>query len=102
MSWRNNSLSSKTKGLSIFGMIVGSRREKLRAEMHTQHTQGRVEGRVEEAARAVLTALRVRGIAVSEAARERIVAQKEPETLERWLERAIVAVSLAEVLEVPS
>lgn len=76
--------------------------QKLRAEMHTQHTQGRVEGRVEEAARAVLTALRVRGIAVSEAARERIVAQKEPETLERWLERAIVAASLAEVLDGPS
>ncbi len=72
--------------------------QKLRAEMHTQHTQGRVE----EAARAVLTALRVRGIAVPEAALERIVAQKEPETLERWLERAIVAASLAEVLDDPS
>ncbi len=64
--------------------------------------QGRTEGRVEEAARAVLTALRVRGIAVPEAARERILAQKEPETLERWLERAIVAASVAEVLDDPS
>jgi hypothetical protein len=64
--------------------------------------QGRTEGRVEEAAHAVLTALRVRGIAVPEAARERILAQKEPETLERWLERAIVAASFAEVLDDPS
>jgi hypothetical protein len=61
--------------------------------------QGRTEGRTEEAARAVLTALRVRGIAVPEAVRERIVGQKDPETLERWLERAIVAASLAEVLD---
>ena len=64
--------------------------------------QGRDEGRVEEAARAVLTALRVRGITVPEATRERILAQKNPECLERWLERAIVAASLAEVLDEPS
>lgn len=77
--------------------------QKLRAEVLNEgRNQGRVEGRVEEAARAVLTALRVRGIAVPEAVRERILAQKEPETLERWLERAIVAASLAEVLDDPS
>jgi len=64
--------------------------------------EGRVEGRVEEAARAVLTALRVRGITVPEATRERILAQKNPECLERWHERAIVAASLAEVLDEPS
>ncbi|WP_437590229.1 hypothetical protein [Sorangium sp. So ce1000] len=61
--------------------------------------EGRNEGRAEEAARAVLTALRVRGIAVPDAARERILAEKDPETLERWHERAIVAASLAEVLD---
>ena len=64
--------------------------------------QGRDQGRVEEAARAVLTALRVRGIPVPEATRERILAQKNPECLERWHERAIVAASLAEVLDEPS
>jgi hypothetical protein len=64
--------------------------------------QGRDEGRAEEAARAVLTALRVRGIPVPETTRERILAQKNPECLERWLERAIVAASLAEVLDEPS
>jgi hypothetical protein len=64
--------------------------------------QGRAEGRAEEAARAVLTALRVRGIAVPDAARERILAQKDPECLERWHERAIVAESIAEVLDDPS
>lgn len=66
------------------------------------HAQGHAEGRAEEAARAVLTALRVRGIAVPEATRERILAEKDPERLERWLERAILAASLAEVLVDPS
>ena len=37
-----------------------------------------------DAARAVLTVLRVRGIAVPDAVRERILAQKDPERLERW------------------
>ena len=64
--------------------------------------QGRVEGRAEGEARALLTALRVRGIAVSEAAREQILAQKDLEQLERWLEKAIVATSLADVLAGPS
>ena len=62
----------------------------------------RAEGRAEEAARSVLTVLRVRGIAVPDAARERILAQKDPERLERWLEKAIVAASVGEVLDDPS
>jgi hypothetical protein len=64
--------------------------------------EGRDEGRVEEAARSVLTVLRVRGITVPDAPRERILAQKDPERLERWLEKAIVATSLGEVLDEPS
>jgi hypothetical protein len=64
--------------------------------------QGRDQGRAEEAARALLTVLRVRAIAVPDAARERILAQKDADRLERWHERAIVAASLAEVLDDPS
>jgi hypothetical protein len=60
------------------------------------------QGRAEEAARAVLTALRVRGIAVPDAVRERILAEKDPARLERWHERAILAASAAEVLDEPS
>jgi hypothetical protein len=58
--------------------------------------------RAKEAARAVLTVLRVRGIAVPDAARERILAEKDPARLERWHERAIPAASVAEVLDEPS
>jgi glycosyltransferase involved in cell wall biosynthesis len=64
--------------------------------------EGRAEGRAEGAAHALLTALRVRGIAVPEATRERILAEKDPERLGHWLERAILAPSLAEVLDDPS
>lgn len=50
----------------------------------------------------VLTVLRVRGISVPDAARERILAQKDPDQQGRWLERAVVASSIAEVLDDPS
>ena len=63
---------------------------------------GRDEGEVAARARDVLTAFRVRGIAVPDAARERILAEKDPARLERWLEKAIVVASLSEVLDEPS
>jgi hypothetical protein len=56
----------------------------------------------EARAKDVLTVLRVRGIAVPDAARERILTQKDASLLERWLEKAIVATSIAEVLGDPS
>jgi hypothetical protein len=64
--------------------------------------RGRDEGRTEEAGRAVLAVLRARGIVVSDVARERVLAQKDPSLLERWLEKAAVAASIAEVLDDPS
>jgi hypothetical protein len=60
------------------------------------------EGRREGEARALLAALRARGIPVPDDARERILNEKDPERLERWVERAVVAASLAEVLDEPS
>src|SRR5580698_34061 len=57
--------------------------------------KGKLEGETAASTRAVLTVLRVRGIAVPDAARERILAQKEPARLERWLEKAAVAASVA-------
>ena len=64
--------------------------------------EGRSEGRAEEAARALLTVFRARGIAVPDAVRERIEAQKDPERLERWLEKAVIAASVTEVIDEPS
>jgi len=61
--------------------------------------EAQAEARTETLANAVLTALRVRGIAVPEAARKRILAQKDLQRLERWLEKAVVATSLGAVID---
>jgi hypothetical protein len=63
---------------------------------------GRDQGRTEGEAHALLTVLQARGIAVPDGARERILAQKDPECLERWLRKAATAPSLAEVIDEPS
>jgi hypothetical protein len=63
---------------------------------------GEAKGEAKGEARALLAALRVRGIPVSDAARERILTEQDPERLERWVERAIVATSIAEVIDDPS
>jgi hypothetical protein len=39
---------------------------------------------------------------VPDGLRERILAEKEPEQLERWLEKAAIAASAAAVLEEPN
>lgn len=61
----------------------------------------RLEGELKGLVSALLTVFRVRGIAVSDAARKRILAEKDPARLERWHEKAIVAASVAEVLKEP-
>ena len=63
--------------------------------------EGRTEGRAEGEARALLAVLRARGISVPDAAREHILGQKDPERLERWVERAAVAASVDEVIDKP-
>ena len=63
---------------------------------------GMEEGDVKARARDVLTVLRVRGIRVPAVERDRIRAEKDPDRLERWLERAVLAASLAAVLDEPS
>ena len=50
-------------------------------------------------ARDVLTVLSMRGIAVPDAVRQHIQAERDPARLERWLERAIVASSITEVID---
>jgi len=47
----------------------------------------------------LLTVLRVCGIAVSDAVRERILAQKNNQQMKRWLEKAIIATSIGEVID---
>jgi hypothetical protein len=64
--------------------------------------QGEAQGEVNARVKDVLAVFRVRGIAVPDAARERILTEKDPTRLERWHERAILAASVAEAIEEPS
>jgi hypothetical protein len=57
------------------------------------------EGLTQAQVNGVLTVLRVRGIAVPDAVRERILAEKDLARLERWLERAVVATSIGDVID---
>src|SRR6185436_18600670 len=84
----------------IAGFSSGELDRYDRAKIAEQDARGALSlARAEEAARALLTVLRARGIAVPDAIRERILAQKDTERLERWLEKAAVAASDAEVID---
>lgn len=57
------------------------------------------EGRAEGEAQALLTVLEARGLAVPDTVRERILAQKDPERLKRWLKKAAVASSVVAIFD---
>jgi hypothetical protein len=82
-----------------------SQDEKDMETMHTTlegyRTDARAEGLNEGSARALLIVLQGRGIAVPDAARERILAEKDPARLTHWLERAGVATSIDDLLGEP-
>ena len=76
--------------------------KELIVAMQRSWEDARAEGRTEARAKDVLTVLRVRGIAVPDVARQRIQSERDPEQLERWLEKAIVATSIGDVIDDPS
>jgi predicted nucleotidyltransferase/HEPN domain-containing protein len=71
-------------------------------DVPTAEEVSELSGRQEAQAQAILTVLQVRGIDVPEEARRRILTQQDPARLARWLERAAVAASLADVIDLPS
>ena len=82
-------------------MAIQNERGALALAERQGKLEGKLEGEIAANARAVLTVLRVRGIAVPETARDRVLAEKDPARLERWLEKATVAASVAEVIDDP-
>ncbi len=76
--------------------------EEFVVKMQGNWETARKIGEAQARARDVLTVLQARGVAVPDAARERVLAQKDPARLERWLAKAAVASSLAEVIGEPS
>jgi post-segregation antitoxin (ccd killing protein) len=75
--------------------------EEFVVTMYSTWEDARQLGEKQGRARDVLTVLRARGIKVSQVARKRILAEQDAERLERWLQRASVATSLAAVLDDP-
>jgi hypothetical protein len=88
-TWEEGRVEARTEGLAE-GRAEG---------LAEGRAEGLAEGRAEAQANAVLTVLRVRGIAVSAAARKRILAEQDMKRLNRWLEKATVASSIKDVLD---
>jgi hypothetical protein len=65
-------------------------------------TESIAAGVVAAQADAVLTVLRARGIAVSDAVQARISSEKNLRRLKRWLEKAAAATSIADVIGAPA
>ena len=63
--------------------------------------QWRAEGRLEQAARSLLLVLDARGLSVSPALHERINATSDPNTLHNWVNRAVTASRIEDVLADP-
>ncbi|WP_426364766.1 hypothetical protein [Streptomyces sp. E-08] len=59
--------------------------------------EGRDEGRAQGNADAILIVLEQRGLAVSEAVRERVASCDDPDVLRRWLVRAVTVASAEEI-----
>ncbi len=76
-----------------------ARTQAQQAEARAEQAQ---QAEAQAAARALLTVLRARGISASDIVRDRILAEKDALRIERWLEKAAGAASLAEVLDDPS
>jgi hypothetical protein len=72
--------------------------ETMYTTMEEYRTEGLVKGRAEGLADGLLTVLQGRGISVPDAARERILAEKDPARLTHWLERAGVVTSVDDLL----
>lgn len=77
-------------------------RAEARAEGRAEgRAEARAEARIESQVESVLTVLQARGIAVSDAARERIRTQTDLELLKRWLVKAVDAKSIDDVFDDP-
>lgn len=80
-------------------MVLYKNFDELRAEGSAKgRAEGRAEGVAEGSAKALLIVLQARGIPVPDAARERILAEKDSARLTHWLERAGVVTSIEELI----
>lgn len=69
-------------------------RDKQKQERSEGRAEGRTEGRIEGKAESIVEILSAKG-SVPERLRDRILAEKEPEVLSRWLQLAVSAGSVS-------
>ncbi len=75
--------------------------EPLQAGIRIARDEGRDEG-IKLATRSLINMLRARGIDVPEQARQRILAERDIQRIEQWLERAVTAATLDEMFDEPN
>jgi hypothetical protein len=90
------SLAGAQQAEALMKSVAEELTEKARVE---ERTKVRVETQVEERAKYILKILAGRGVHVSSRARQRILSCRDPDTLDRWLTRAVHATSTAEVFD---
>jgi Uma2 family endonuclease len=78
--------------------VLEAARARDRAE---GRAEGRVEGRVEGRAEALLVMLDARGFSVASADRAKILGERDPSRLERWIARALTCTEIAELFAEP-
>jgi hypothetical protein len=64
--------------------------------------EGRQEGRAQGKAEALLRVLSARGVEVPASVRQQVLTCTDPSVLDRWIERAVVAATAAEVVDADS
>jgi hypothetical protein len=83
-------------------LVLAANRAEGEAEGRARgEAEGRARGRLEARAEQVVELLVIRGVLLDQAARERILAQRDPATLDRWFARAVTCASAAELFAVP-
>ncbi len=87
--------------VDVLESLVGAQRaEELMGTLAEEYFEkGRDEGLAKARAEDILRILAVRRVKVDETARQRILSCTDLDTLGRWLDRAVTATHLSEVLE---
>jgi hypothetical protein len=81
--------------------LLARRNHVLEAARSLDRAEGHAEGRVAGKREALLTLLGARGMAPDGATRERILGERDPARLDRWIVRAATHATIAEVLAEP-
>lgn len=78
--------------------LVARRNPVIEAVRAQDRVEGRIEGRTEGKVESLLVILTARGIALDSATRGRLLAERDPRRLDRWISRAAIASAIADVL----